>query len=152
MMLSHQDLRNWSITASGALYVMNGSTPPSFYTDYYNAGMELGSHLVNHPCNPVSDEVLKSVEIQPNITNLSTYTPIPLNKIISLVWPCGYTNYREQAVASEYFLSARGYNINQLEDATPENFMNLKSYNSHEHHPFPTFGFKNFGRFGNYPA
>ena len=118
-------------------YVMNGLTPPSFYTDYYNAGMELGSHLVNHPCNPVSDEILKSVEILPNITNLATYTPVPLNKIISLVWPCGYTNYREQAVASEFFLSARGYNINKLEDATPENFMNLKSYNSHEHPPFP---------------
>jgi hypothetical protein len=42
-----------------------------------------------------------------------------------------------QAVASEYFLSARGYNINQLEDPTPKNFMNLKSYNSHEHTPYP---------------
>jgi hypothetical protein len=57
--------------------------------------------------------------------------------VISLVWPCGVTNHREQATASDYFLSARGYNINELEDATPENFMNLKSFNSHEHTPFP---------------
>ena len=118
-------------------YVTNGSIPPPFYTAYYNSGMELGSHLVSHPCNAVSDNVLRSVEIQPNITNLSLYTPVPLNKIISLVWPCGFTNYREQAVASEFFLSARGYNINQLEDSSPENLMNLKSYNSHEHPPFP---------------
>ncbi|MBK7711883.1 MAG: T9SS type A sorting domain-containing protein [Bacteroidales bacterium] len=118
-------------------YVTNGTTPPAFYTAYYNAGMELGSHLVNHPCNTVSDLNLKFQEILPNITNLCAYTPLLPDKLISLVWPCGYTNYREQAVASEYFMSARGYNINQLEDATPDNFMNLKSYNSHEHTPFP---------------
>jgi hypothetical protein len=118
-------------------YVTNGTVPPSYYTDYYNAGMELGSHLVNHPCNAVSDDVLRSIEIQPNILNLCIYTPLPINKVISLVWPCGFTNYREEAVASEYFLSARGYNINKLEDPEPENLMNLKSYNSHEHTPLP---------------
>ena len=118
-------------------YVTNGTTPPSFYHGYYVAGMELGSHLVNHPCNSVTDNNLKFQEILPNISNLIEYTPVPPEKVISLVWPCGYTNFREQAVASEYFLSARGYNINQLEDATPDNFMNLKGYNSHEHTPFP---------------
>ena len=118
-------------------YVTNGTTPPSFYTTYFNAGMELGSHLVNHPCNSVSDYNLKFQEILPNVSNLCIFTPVTPDKIISLVWPCGYTNYREQAVASDYFLSARGYNINQLEDATPDNFMNLKSFNSHEHTPFP---------------
>jgi hypothetical protein len=118
-------------------YVTNGTSPPAFYTAYYNAGMELGSHLVNHPCNSVSDDVLKSQEILPNVLNLCTYTPVTLEKVITLVWPCGYTNFREQAAASGYFLSARGYNINKLEDATPDNFMNLKSYNSHEHTPFP---------------
>ena len=118
-------------------YVTNGITPPSFYTAYFNEGMELGSHLVNHPCNSVSDNNLKFQEIMPNVSNLCAYTPVTPDKVITLVWPCGYTNYREQAVASEYFLSARGYNINQLEDATPDNFMNLKSFNSREHIPFP---------------
>ncbi len=118
-------------------YVTNGSVPPSFYTYYYQAGMELGSHLINHPCGPVSDDDLRNVEILPNLSGLCNYTPVTLNKIITLVWPCGYTNYREQDVAYEFFLSARGYNINKLEDPTPENFMNLKSYNSHEHTPFP---------------
>jgi hypothetical protein len=118
-------------------YVTNGTTPPSFYYGFFIAGMELGSHLVNHPCNSVTDNNLKFQEILPNISNLIAQTPVPPEKVISLVWPCGYTNFREQAVASEYFLSARGYNINQLEDATPDNFMNLKGYNSHEHTPFP---------------
>jgi gliding motility-associated-like protein len=118
-------------------YVLEGVSPPSFYTDYYNAGMELGSHTVDHPCYAVSDDVLRTQEIEPNILALCTNTPEPCKDVISFVWPCGFTNYREQAVASEYFLSARGYNINQLEDATPDNFMNLKSYNSHESTPYP---------------
>ncbi|MDP2890240.1 MAG: hypothetical protein Q8P34_14900 [Bacteroidota bacterium] len=123
-------------------YVSNGTIPPTFYTNYYNAGMELGSHLVNHPCRIVFDDNLRYQEIIPNISGICANTPQPCKDIISLIWPCGYTNYREQAIASEYFLSARGYNINQLEDATPDNFMNLKSFNSHEHTPYPPSDFK----------
>ena len=111
-------------------YVCNGTSPPSFYSGYFNAGMELGSHLVNHPCYLVSDDILRIEEIEPNILGICTNTPQPCQDLITLVWPCGTTNYREQAVASKYFLGARGYYINQLEDATPENFMNLKSFNS----------------------
>ena len=118
-------------------YVSNGTSPPPFYPQYYNAGMELGSHLVNHPCYYVTDDVLRYQEIEPNIAGICNNTPQPCQNLITMVWPCGTTNDREQAIASEYFLSARGYNINQLEDATPENFMNLKSYNSHEHTPYP---------------
>src|ERR1035437_6031637 len=118
-------------------YVYIGTIPPSFYTDYYNAGMELGSHTVNHNCADVSDDALRSQELEPNILGICTNTPEPCTDVITFAWPCGYTNYHEQAVATEYFLSARGYNINQLEDATPVNFMNLKSYNSHEHTPYP---------------
>src|ERR1035437_7308686 len=118
-------------------YVYIGTIPPSFYTDYYNAGMELGSHTVNHNCADVSDDALRSQELEPNILGICTNTPEPCTDVITFAWPCGYTNYHEQAVATEYFLSARGYNINQLEDATPVNFMNLRSYNSHEHTPYP---------------
>jgi trimeric autotransporter adhesin len=118
-------------------YYMAGSSPPSFATSYYNAGMELSSHTVNHPCYTVSDNNLRNQEIVPNISGICTYTPEPCKDVISMAWPCGFTNYREQAIISEYFLSARGYNFNQLEETTPENFMNLKSYNSHEHDPIP---------------
>jgi gliding motility-associated-like protein len=118
-------------------YVCIGTVPPSFYTDYYNAGMELGSHTVNHHCADVSDNALRSQELEPNILGICTNTPEPCTDVITFVWPCGYTNYHEQAVTTEYFLSSRGYNINQLEDATPDNFMNLKSYNSHEDTPYP---------------
>jgi hypothetical protein len=118
-------------------YVANGISPPPFYTRYYQAGMELGAHLANHLCYPLSDSILQYQEILPNIQGIADNTPEPYKDIISLVWPCGVTNYREQEIAGRFFLSARGYNLNQLEEATPENFMNLKSFNSHEHTPFP---------------
>lgn len=118
-------------------YTYNGTIPPGYYTDLYNAGMELGSHTVNHPCDLLPDNILRNREIQPNILGICANTPQPCKDVISLVWPCGATSYREQMVASDYFLSARGYNFNKLEDATPDNFMNLKNYNSHEHPPFP---------------
>ncbi len=123
-------------------YVLEGETPWNYYTDYYNAGMELGSHTVHHLCASMTDEVFRTQEIEPNIFALCHRTPIPCKDVITFVWPCGSTNYREEGDATDYFLSARGYNINQLEDETPANFMNLKSYNSHEHYPFPPADFK----------
>ncbi len=126
----------------GGTYVCNGTTPPSFYNSYYNAGMELGSHLATHPCYILTDDLLRTREIIPNIEGICNYTAQPCSDLISLVWPCGTTSYREQAVAADYFLSARGYNKNQLEDATPRNFMDLNSYNSHESFPYPPSDFK----------
>jgi gliding motility-associated-like protein len=123
-------------------YVLQGVTPPSYFADYYNAGMELGSHTVHHYCETVTNDVLRTSEIEPNISALCTKTPQPCKDVITLVWPCGYTNYREQTIASDYFICARGYMINKFEDSAPENFMNLKSYNSHEHPPFPPADFK----------
>ncbi len=121
---------------SGTYYLWD-VTPPSFAGSYYNTGMELGCHTVNHPCFSVSDDRLRNMEFIPNINAVCTKTPEPCKDVISFAWPCGFTNYREQAIASDYFLSARGYNINMLEDQEPDNFMNLKSYNSHEHTPYP---------------
>lgn len=114
-------------------YVYYGLTPPADFQNgnLFNAGMELGSHLVSHYCSYIpNNNLLRSQEIEPNISGLCSYTPQPCKDVISLVYPCGNSNYRSQAVASEYFLSARGYNINLLEDANPVNFMNLKSFNT----------------------
>jgi gliding motility-associated-like protein len=118
-------------------YFFRGTIPESYYSDYYNAGMEIGGHTVNHSCDAVLDDILRHQEIEPNNLGICTYTQEPCKDVISFDWPCGYTNHREQSVAAEYYMSARGYNINQLEDATPDNFMNLKCYNSHEHTPYP---------------
>ena len=128
-----------ALSANGfsGTYFFQGATVPSFYNAYYNAGMELGCHTIDHPCGSSTDAELRYQEIEPNIHDLITQTPEPAKDVINLAWPCGFTNYREQAVATDYFLSCRGYNWNQLEDPVPENFMNLKSFNSHEHTPYP---------------
>jgi hypothetical protein len=42
-------------------------------------------------------------EIEQNISGICANTPQPCQDLITLVWPCGFTNDREQAVAAEYF-------------------------------------------------
>ncbi|GAA1533657.1 hypothetical protein GCM10009803_12870 [Microbacterium ginsengiterrae] len=116
-------------------FVMNGTTAPPTYPGLLSAGMELGSHLVSHYCSDVDDETWR-YEMEANIAGVADVTG-SAERVVSMVWPCGFTTLKAQAIASEYFMSTRGYNINALEDATPANFMNLKSYNSHEHTPFP---------------
>lgn len=120
-----------------ATYFTQDSPTPSYLLDFYNAGMEVGSHTINHPCSSVTDDRMKYTEIEPNVSSIITETGQSISSLISFAWPCGFTNYREGSDAALYFLSARGYNFNKLEDATPDNFMNLKSYNSHEHDPVP---------------
>lgn len=116
-------------------FVMNGTEPPPFYGAMFEEGMELGSHLVSHHCQAVDEPTLR-YEIEANMAGVAMATQSN-DEVISLIWPCGFTNLEYQAIAAEYFLSARGYNINELEEATPANLMNLKSFNSHEHTPFP---------------
>ncbi len=110
-------------------YVYIGDRAPVAYQALYNMGMELGCHTTNSlPSAHPDNAVFRSEEIEPNIDGLAWLMPV--SDVISFVWPFGGTNQRLQAVVADYFLSSRGYNINQLEDATPENFMNLKSFNS----------------------
>ena len=132
------------LTASGfkGTYFCDGTSPSSSYANLYNDGMELGAHTANHLCYELDDNTLRFQELEPNIDAICAGTPQPCNYLISFAWPCGYTNSREEDVASDYFLSARGYNINQLEDPTPSDFMNLKSFNSHVHKPYPPYDLK----------
>lgn len=117
-------------------YVCNGTVAPGFLTNYYLNGMDIGSHLVDHTCQ-ILDEPTFRQEIEPNIAGICATTPQPCDYLVSFAYPCGQTSARMQTVASDYFLMARGYNINLLEDATPGNLMWLKSFNSHEHFPYP---------------
>ena len=117
-------------------YVMWHLGAPAYFTTYYNAGMELGSHTVDHPCYLVNTATLQ-YEFETNIASLVATAPEPQSQVISFAWPCGANDYGEEAQAANYFLVARGYNINQLENASPYDFMNLKSFNSHEHFPYP---------------
>ncbi|WP_020157548.1 beta-xylosidase family glycoside hydrolase [Methylobacter marinus] len=115
--------------------------PPEnvLFSTIYSNSMELGSHTVNHICAPVSEENLRNQEWIPSIESIcGLIGGGPLcSQITTFAWPCGFTDVYEQDISSEYFLASRGYNINELEDQTPSNFHNLKSFNSHEHTPYP---------------
>jgi hypothetical protein len=122
-------------------YAMWHSSAPWFYTGYYNAGMELASHSVNHACFEMNEPAFR-FEIEGNIAGMVATTPVSPDQVIAFAWPCGFATIPRQVIAADYFLAARGYNINQLEDATPNDFMNVKSFNSHENPPFPPGDFK----------
>jgi hypothetical protein len=123
-------------------YMMWHVTPPSQYNSFYLAGMELGLHTVDHPCFAIN-EPARRYQIETNYEALVRQVPsLPRRDVISFAWPCGVRTIEEETVAADYFLIARGYNFNQLEDPTPNDFMNVKSYNSHEHVPAPPADFK----------
>ena len=113
-------------------YFLNGSQAPDFFSGFYQSGAEIGSHLLHHFCNEMDEGTLRA-NMEPNITGISYSTQTPLDDFLGLAWPCGFHTVHGQAVAGEYFLYARGYGSNQLEDPTPTDFLNLKSFNSHEH-------------------
>ncbi len=99
----------------------------------YAAGMELGSHLTYHlwprsPANTLASWMTS------NISGVALATESE-SDVATLVWPCGVRNVEAGVVAAKYYQSARGYNSNQLEDKTPFDFMNLKSFNSRQGMP-----------------
>jgi hypothetical protein len=120
----------------GTFYLWGLSEFPGWAPGLRAAGMELGTHTISHPCFYINEPALR-YELEACINLVATGAGIPAREIISHCWPCGFTHARARSIAADYFLSARGYNHNQLEDATPHDFMNLKSFNSHEHTPFP---------------
>ena len=97
-------------------------------------GHEIGAHTKNHTAWPVEADHMRK-EFSDNIDEIAEKIGVPARDIITMAWPSG--NVQHQDIAAEYFLAARGYNINELEEQTPTNFMNLKSFNSHMHTPFP---------------
>ncbi|KAA9131753.1 BACON domain-containing protein, partial [Microbacterium caowuchunii] len=116
-------------------FVAQGEEAPAEYHHLHEHGMEIGAHLVSHYCSEVSLDVLKA-EIEGSIDAVVDVTGT-IDKVSSLVWPCGFRTVEYGMIAADYFVSARGYYINELEDATPRDLMNLRSFNSHEHQPAP---------------
>ena len=121
---------------NGTYALWSVSPIPSIFTSWFHAGMELGSHTFSHPCFPL-DQPARRAQFENNLADIIASTPQTQDRLTSFAWPCGANTTREKVWAADYFLISRGYNINQLEDASPQDFMNVKSYNSHEHDPGP---------------
>ncbi|ACZ29552.1 hypothetical protein Xcel_0513 [Xylanimonas cellulosilytica DSM 15894] len=115
-------------------YVMNAIIAPAEYADAFETGHEIGCHLVHHVCELLSADAVHG-EIVGNMPGAAAICG--WDRLITLVWPCGFNPLWYGVKAWDYFLCARGYNINALEDPTPRDIMNIKSYNSHEHAPVP---------------
>lgn len=125
----------------GTFFLWNVSPIPALFTEAYADGMELGTHTFNHYCYEVNEAAFR-YQLEQNIAGVMAATPAAASGIISFAFPCGFNTIGEQFVAADYFLAVRGYNINQMEDASPANFSLLKSYNSHGYSPEPPADFK----------
>jgi cysteine-rich repeat protein len=120
----------------GTYFLTNTNTySSSFWTELNSAfqrGHELGTHTQSHICSSVgATAFIKDMET--NINNITSHTSATRTDIISHAYACGYvTTSMKTALKSNWnFLSARGYYFNQLENTTPTDYFNLKSYNSY---------------------
>ncbi len=105
----------------------------ALWNDMYKEGHEIGGHTQNHLCQNLIDSKMKT-EIELNKKDILTHINMSAEDFSSFAWPCGQNNANMQAVASKYFVSARGYFINKLEEKNPNNFMELKSLNTPHYH------------------
>lgn len=102
----------------------------------YAEGHELGGHTTSHTSCHILDEKTLRWELSSNRTHILTHVGMPEEELTSFAWPRGDCSPASEAIASEYYLSARGYHINELEERDPADFTNLKSINTaHYHHP-----------------
>jgi hypothetical protein len=81
------------------------------------------------------DEATLRWELSSNRNDIIMNVAMPEEELTSFAWPYGDTSAESRAIASEYYVSARGYHINELEDKNPTDFMNLKSLNTPHYHP-----------------
>ena len=95
----------------------------------YQEGHELGGHTQTHPCYAVDDTALR-YELSSNKNDIVSHLGANPQEVTSMAWPCGFSTEQERQIAREYFISARTYLVNELEDKAPADFMNLKSFNS----------------------
>jgi hypothetical protein len=127
-----------STNGFGGTYLLPGGVGaiPAFAASYYLAGMNLGAATVDSTCFGLDEPSLR-YELEYNIAAISAASGQSSNSLVSFGWPCGFTTVAEEAIAGDYFLAGRSYNVNQLEDATPYDFMKLKSFNTHADSPAP---------------
>ncbi len=97
----------------------------------FKKGHEIGTHTQEHWCISQPDSYFYN-DVEKNIIDITNHTSVQRKDLISHAQPCGFiTQNISRIISSNWnFLSLRGYNFNQLEDATPQDFFQLKSFNS----------------------
>ncbi len=96
-------------------------------------GHELAAHTRDHWCIEQTSQAFFN-DVDKNINDILKNTNATKKDIVSFAYPCGFTTaWMENSLATNpnwNFISSRGYNFNELEDKTPQDIYNLKSYNS----------------------
>ncbi len=100
----------------------------------YAEGHELGGHTTTHRSVDFLEEETLRWELTSNKNDILENVGMSEEALTSLAWPRGDTNVESRLIASEYYVSARGYHINELEEKNPADFMNLKSLNTPHYH------------------
>jgi len=104
------------------------------WNDIYQEGHEIASHTNSHSCSVSNKEFLR-YDIESNINDIfDNINGINESELIGFAWPCGVTDIEAKNIAKDYFLYARGYHTNILEDKNPADFMYIKNLNTPNYH------------------
>jgi len=101
----------------------------------YAEGHEIGGHTTSHKSCHILDEATLRWELSSNRKEILTNLGMPEEELSSFAWPSGDSSAASRAIAGEYYVCARGYHCNELEDKNPRDFMNLRSLNTPHYHP-----------------
>mgnify|MGYP006273011213 CR=1 FL=1 len=102
----------------------------NYWNNVYNDGHELAAHTVNHNCSWLHDEAYMRNEFETNNQHITSNTDMTQEELVSFAWPCGRSRSNYEEWASDYYIIARGYHINEIEEDIPENFYDVNSINT----------------------
>ncbi len=128
-----------------ATYFLSGTSSYSSslwakFDSAFQKGHELATHTVTHWCINLPLSQYTS-EVDNNINDIISHTSTKRTDIITHAYPCGFTTPEiENLLKSNTnwnFLSSRGYHINYFEEQTPQDYFNLKSFNTPLFHDPP---------------
>ena len=103
------------------------------WREIVSEGHEVGGHTQSHFCIPIDDDSFR-YELSSNKNDIVSKLNVPAQEVSTLAWPCGYSNDYQKQIAQEYYIAARGYLLNELEDKNPADWMELKSINTPHYH------------------
>jgi cysteine-rich repeat protein len=98
------------------------------FRDAYAYGHEIGGHMGD--CSPGRDEGNYTNDLLANIEDIVENVEIPRDELTTFAWPCGVTSQDYREWVSDYYLFERGYHVNLIESANPEDLQNIKSIDS----------------------
>ena len=98
------------------------------FREAYKSGHGIGGHMGD--CSYGRDKGNYTKGLQSNIEDIVENISISREELITFAWPCGVASKDYREWVSDYYLFERGYHMNLIESANPEDLQNIKSINS----------------------